>query len=542
MPDAYLFSEDDVKALAKLLRDNEQTVSYTQRRPRHHVEDAKSSDIYVARTPADGIPALVPGLSTGTGSAAAMEGIPGHAECAVYRIRESTCTGTNASCYPSIESVEAEKTVWNLSLEDVPGDQWIIIGKDKSGKWQILGGAGGSGAVSVTVLFFISNQPTFISCPELLTSGSTCPPQFFIGIVQRYDVTCSQWVDGECCLVFDQESRRLEIGRRYFPAHQVGATDQGLTAQAAPIGAPCTDMPSGTPLYCVSDPPPTRWILVQEEFGSLCTTSTGTGPLGSTSATPSGESSNLVLYRGRAENWNPYTCLWETVEEDVMVADIHGCPLTEEVSRHIEATWSQMLPNTLLDHITGTGTTTDRVQCTPLYFHDKRKKSGVADVRCESGITHVYAYHDCGEVVFSHSAGCCDCSSTGTGTGTGTHQAPCCGRTLAATLFASVPGVGTITLTYDGHQYWTGGPTAMPCGLNLYLRFAQGGVNDNLCGVLEYSCDGVNWTPTFSPVGTVDDCGPPYISRPFDGMAFNAGAGCAFPNFCADINGTVVSE
>ena len=115
----YVLSEADHTSLRDMLTQFRRGVLNTRQRP--HVEDADPwiHDVYVAFTPAGGIPPnVIPGSGTGTGSG----NQPAAAPCDVYRD-----DGTSLS--PAGFQVE----VYNLSSAAVQGHSWILALRDKFG-------------------------------------------------------------------------------------------------------------------------------------------------------------------------------------------------------------------------------------------------------------------------------------------------------------------------------------------------------------------------------------------------------------------------
>lgn len=92
-------------------------------------DDFTTPDIYIAWPPAAGIPACWD--DPGTAPA-----LPGEATCDIYRIK--------------VVSGEAElhavpglsHKVYNLSNAKIDQD-WVVVGRDKFGKWLVIGGAAG---------------------------------------------------------------------------------------------------------------------------------------------------------------------------------------------------------------------------------------------------------------------------------------------------------------------------------------------------------------------------------------------------------------
>ena len=99
----------------------------------------------------------------------------------------------------------------------------------------------------------------------------------------------------------------------------------------------------------------------------------------------------------------------------------------------------------------------------------------------------------------------------------GTGGAGCCARVFNATMYASIPGNPTATLTWNGtHNV---GSKALTCGETLFLRF-----DPATCG-LEYSCDNITWLPSVADLIT-QVCLPTF-SMNFTSVDLNTGtAGC----------------
>lgn len=136
--EAYYLGREDREKFLALWRD------YTSRRapqPRH--PDRKlpqTPEVYVARTPPGGIPALD---AQGTGTS--DDDSPGSATCDLYRIVQDfgAGTGTADDGPPSLRPTGRTKLVYNLSEAAVDGDAWVLVVRDKFGNWVASGGAGG---------------------------------------------------------------------------------------------------------------------------------------------------------------------------------------------------------------------------------------------------------------------------------------------------------------------------------------------------------------------------------------------------------------
>ncbi len=120
----YVLSESDKQAIQDLLsaKRSRRTPSRTQ----HPNETSQSPEVYIARTPHDGIAALV--LEPGTGSFQENDQ-PGYADCTIYQV-------TGEDSVPTLQQTAAiDKRVYNLSTSDIAGDTWVIAVRDKFGVW-----------------------------------------------------------------------------------------------------------------------------------------------------------------------------------------------------------------------------------------------------------------------------------------------------------------------------------------------------------------------------------------------------------------------
>lgn len=95
------------------------------------VPPSNTFDLYVAKTPIDGLRA--PDTVVGTGSAATENVYTG--DCFIYYVSPEQ-SGDPPSPGELIHIPGLKKKVY--SLRPVAGDTWIIIGKDKLGKWWVL--------------------------------------------------------------------------------------------------------------------------------------------------------------------------------------------------------------------------------------------------------------------------------------------------------------------------------------------------------------------------------------------------------------------
>lgn len=138
MAQAHYISESDAQILRQMAADYRRRVGNTTGRGRRDgIEDEESNapEVYIARTPAGGLPGLDRG-PTGTGSVITDDS-PGEAECAIYRI-------VDGGGFPLLEPVDGlEKLVYNLTEAAIPEHKWISVIRDKFGSWLLLRAAVG---------------------------------------------------------------------------------------------------------------------------------------------------------------------------------------------------------------------------------------------------------------------------------------------------------------------------------------------------------------------------------------------------------------
>ncbi len=91
--------------------------------------DIQTGDTYIALTPAAGIPALYEASGSGSGSSPMGTGdTPGSAVCQIYQI-----VNGKTQLLPSLLS----KTVYNLSPTSIAGFTYIVVSRDKFGRWVV---------------------------------------------------------------------------------------------------------------------------------------------------------------------------------------------------------------------------------------------------------------------------------------------------------------------------------------------------------------------------------------------------------------------
>lgn len=92
----------------------------------------QAPEVYIAKTPPGGIPALSQATATGTGTGTDTTDTPGYANCDIYRIQLY-------GDVPELEPVGGLfRRVYNVAGDLVPGNQWIVVVRDKFGSWLVV--------------------------------------------------------------------------------------------------------------------------------------------------------------------------------------------------------------------------------------------------------------------------------------------------------------------------------------------------------------------------------------------------------------------
>ncbi len=138
----YLLSEDDVKALAQLVREHKRRTHNPRLRSVYGEGQPPSSSTYIALSPPGGIPALSEGPDTGTAFGGGDQ--PGYGECQVYQIIDNGGVG-------ELVIVDGfTLTAYNLASSAIPGDSWCLLHQDAYGFYEAQevapGGSGGGGS------------------------------------------------------------------------------------------------------------------------------------------------------------------------------------------------------------------------------------------------------------------------------------------------------------------------------------------------------------------------------------------------------------
>ncbi len=448
----YVWSEEDIAVLRQMAREFKTRNQSSAGRDKSLPPPGQAPEVYIARSPSGGIPAMVEEPNQGTGTTPIE--FPGSATCNIYRLLR---TGT---ADPSLNQIPIVELVYNLGSVDVPEDTWVKVTRDKFGSWLVdTASLGGQKYIKVIGVIDGQHLDPPDGCVEVYDQ---CPSIFHVAILYTFYAYCDLWVEHECVLAVDVEGRRFEPGRKY-PAWPSTLPPPAITGVVLPIGAESCDDVSERPVYVGDIGDPTRSVFVDELIGTICDTD-GTGTASSTgTGTDTGDASedNLILYRGTARRWDSSTCTWEEIEAEIYIAEMHGCEL--EIGERYEGAYERMVHGSE----TGTGSTL-RQTCIPLYLVDHRKTplEGICSLVRSGDNLLVYTWQnadECGNVecVYSYSINlCCTDTTTGTGgttVGTGSDIFGECGCSEMPNKWSvSVAGVTTLSC-FSGDCSWFNG-------------------------------------------------------------------------------------
>lgn len=153
MATAVVLSEKDAEVLKRLLdRVRSLPINTTGRGAVPPVEEGfQTADIYVARVPAEGIPAIE------EASGVSIRDKPGCADCDIYRIIPSA-TEVGIPCDSDLQPIYGlSRRVHNFSSSEIAGDTWILTARDKFGYWFAV--VGGSGAPETKFVKCLDYEP-----------------------------------------------------------------------------------------------------------------------------------------------------------------------------------------------------------------------------------------------------------------------------------------------------------------------------------------------------------------------------------------------
>lgn len=177
MARAFLLTEKDRDLVNELLAEARRARRNPPLRMVPSQEDPQAPEVYIALTPALGIPALVAdenyGTGTGSGTGTLMGGAntPGSAECSIYRILQTEGVD-DLWAVPGVT-----RKVFNLSETAVPGNRWVKVSRDKFGSWLVdidpTAQAGGGGGIDGIVMGELDGSPTLADITTVLVDQVT---------------------------------------------------------------------------------------------------------------------------------------------------------------------------------------------------------------------------------------------------------------------------------------------------------------------------------------------------------------------------------
>lgn len=126
----YFLTADDVIAIKKIIEAEKNRGVNNYGRPKVGTvdhEEQQAPEVYVARTPQEGIDGLVADESGN------LEDSLNYADCDIYRLNRLETSS-------KLERVGTlSKRVYNLSTTSVQGDRWVPVARDKCGSWYVMG-------------------------------------------------------------------------------------------------------------------------------------------------------------------------------------------------------------------------------------------------------------------------------------------------------------------------------------------------------------------------------------------------------------------
>lgn len=126
----YVLGEQDVEEL-RLIVQAFKSKDLSKNKTPFSDQEHQGPEVYVARTPPEGIPAITTNASD--------EDVPGEADCEVYEIAE-----IEEGSFTLQPVNETSFTIYNISTAAIAGDTWISVLRDKFGHWIAQVGGGSS--------------------------------------------------------------------------------------------------------------------------------------------------------------------------------------------------------------------------------------------------------------------------------------------------------------------------------------------------------------------------------------------------------------
>lgn len=140
MEQGYWLSESDRDFLEEVKRWWFSTPENDRKRPTPVKQRFQTPEVYVAKVPPGGIPALSQAGTTGTGTTEPLDDVPGYVECQIYALDTTEPSAPTFHHMPDLD-----RFVYNLSPNAITADStpWVVVQRDKFGDWFVV--APGSG-------------------------------------------------------------------------------------------------------------------------------------------------------------------------------------------------------------------------------------------------------------------------------------------------------------------------------------------------------------------------------------------------------------
>lgn len=135
-PDAYVLSQAQINLINKIIYQHLRKYVNTKGLPpddKIDHEETFTPEMYIARTPEQGIPGLTSMGTTGIGD------VPGVADCNIFTVLP------NAETTEKINTLQ--RRIYNMSPDPIEGNKWILTTRDKYGRWYAIT-IGGEGSYS----------------------------------------------------------------------------------------------------------------------------------------------------------------------------------------------------------------------------------------------------------------------------------------------------------------------------------------------------------------------------------------------------------
>lgn len=144
MEQGYWLSEADRDFINELKKWWMATPENDKKRPPPFRQRFQTPEVYVAKVPPSGIPALSQTGTTGTGTTEPLDDVPGYVECQIYAL------DTTDPAAPTFQHMpDLDRYVYNLSPNAITADEtpWVVVQRDKFGEWFVV--SPGAGAADI---------------------------------------------------------------------------------------------------------------------------------------------------------------------------------------------------------------------------------------------------------------------------------------------------------------------------------------------------------------------------------------------------------